>query len=764
MSRIPYSARLLDSAGAAQPLAVPDVRWSVAGRNRGSVRLGRPRADAGGVTVWADAEVVRAGRDTVSAVFAGATAEPGFGTVTAWEWTEAVTRRPAVWTRPGESRCAEMGAESADGETLVLSEFQRVYARSLDPGTVSVDSTTFTADGEAVRICVTGRAGGTGRIALVGWDTLALRYVGAYEPHHVLAEPIVLGVEHERWEIGRGQRETLRGLLTDARGLEVALPAAEGVSWTTSDGGVAAVDATTGEMVGAASGSARISAAHLGQTASAEVEVYEIVDGAMAWGVICVLTRRGTVRCFGDGDQSSIGYGRGRLGLVRGPEAGDVPLGGRARALFGRSQSICALMEASEVRCWGSNLRGQIGYGVSFDVGDNETPAEAGPVPVGGAVAGFGRGEFRGCAVLEGGALRCWGENQAGQLGYGIAVPDHVIGDDETPADIGDVPVGGRVVQVTGGRLWTCALMETGAVRCWGINSDQWDPKTRQTGQNYGLGYGRAHGFHSPVGDDETPAEVGDLPLPGRAVKLAGNGYHACALMEDGTVRCWGFNGFGALGHGLGDGHHIGDDETAADAVPLRFPGRVADIVAGYFFTCALLEEGEVYCWGLPDRGTLGYGNEERIGDDETAASAGPVPIGGPAEALFTGDEAACAVLRSGPLICWGDAFDLPFNPEHIGDDETPADVDPVRVFPGPVPDFRIGGIEADRQPVSVLAAQRAPRRHVVFSDVERGGAAPHEPFDGGALPLPAPLAGAEGVLPPDSTSGSWIRVAAKGR
>ena len=205
---------------------------------------------------------------------------------------------------------------------------------------------------------------------------------------------------------------------------------------------------------------------------------------------------------------------------MRGPEAGDLPLGGRARALFGASQSICALMEASEVRCWGSNFRGQIGYGVPFDVGDDETPAEAGPVPVGGAVAGFGRGEFRGCAVLEGGALRCWGANQAGQLGYGIAVPDHVIGDDETPADIGDVPVGGRVVQVTGGRLWTCALMETGAVRCWGINSDQWDPETRQTGQNYGLGYGRAHGFHSPVGDDETPAEVGDLPLPGRAVKL----------------------------------------------------------------------------------------------------------------------------------------------------------------------------------------------------------------------------------------------------
>ena len=177
--------------------------------------------------------------------------------------------------------------------------------------------------------------------------------------------------------------------------------------------------------------------------------------------------------------------------------------------------------------------------------------------------------------------------------------------------------------------------------------------------------------------------------------------------------------GFGALGHGLGDGHHIGDDETAADAVPLRFPGRVADIVAGYFFTCALLEEGEVYCWGLPDRGTLGYGNEERIGDDETAASAGPVSVGGPAEALFAGDDATCAVLRSGPLSCWGSRTYLPFNPEHIGDDETPADMGSGAGFPGPgsgLPDRRHRG-----RPPAGLGTRRAARTPQARRFLRRG-------------------------------------------
>ena len=772
-SNIHYSARLVDSAGVAQPLAAPQTRWSVAGRHRGSIRLlGRPRADTDGVTVRIDAEAFQAGRDTVFAAFAGGGTEPGLGTVVAYEWAETVTRQPAAWTRTGESRCAEMGAEGADGETLTLSGFQRLYARSLDPGTVSVDSTALTADGEAVRICMTGLKGGTGRIALVGWDTLALRYVGAYEPHHVLVEPLAFGVEHERWEIGRGQRERLRGRIADARGLEVVLPEGEVRSWTTSNTSIAEVDAATGALTGVASGSARISATHLGQTARAAVEVYEIVDGGSTWGVLCVLTRRGTVRCWGNGDQSHIGYGRGRLGRLQGPEVGDLPIGGRATALFLQSQFACALLDAGEMQCWGSADRGSLGHGRGSapwaNIGDDETPEDAGPVPVGGRVAAIGGGDFRACAVLGDGALRCWGDNVAGQLGYGPAVSDVLVGDDETPADVGNVPVGGPVVQVVGGRLWTCALMETGSVRCWGINSETWDPETRETGQNYGLGYGRAHGFRSPIGDDETPEEVGDLPLPGRAAKLAGGGYHACALMDDGAVRCWGFNGFGALGHGLGFGQHIGDDETAARTVPLRFPGAVVDITAGYFHTCALLETGDVYCWGLPDRGRLGYGNDERIGDNETAASAGPVPLPGPAERLIGGIYATCAVLRSGPLVCWGSSFDLAFNREDIGDDETPADVDPVRVFPGPVPPYRIGGIESDvgsgdrgRQlPAARAAAFRwPPPAQLVVSEAPDGDGPAADGTGSGGLPHPAPLAGASGVLPPSAAGGPWVRV-----
>ncbi|WP_420461745.1 RCC1 domain-containing protein [Candidatus Palauibacter sp.] len=732
--------------------------------------MGATRTAPDGFRSLADVQAVRRGRHTVIARHPAA--EPGRGTAVVWEWASAVVREPAVWTRRGESRCAEIGAEGVGGETLVLSGFDDMYARSLDPETVTVDSVAFSDDGEAVRVCMTGRRHGTGRIALTGWDTAGMRYVGSYEPHHVLAEPLAFSIPHERWEIGRGQREQLQGRLVDGRGLEVQLPAGEVRSWTTGDGSVFEVDATAGVMTGVASGSAQLSATFLGQTARSRVEVYEIVDGRAGWGVICVLTKRGTIRCWGEGDNAWLGYGITTQGTLEGPDVGDVPLGGVATGIARHGgQFVCALLDAGDVRCWGLQDYGQLGYGsrVSQPVGDDETPADLGSVPVGGTVTGIAGGDSRACALMDTGSLRCWGNNSAGQLGYGSTAGElAAVGDDETPADLGDVPLGGRALQAIGGRLWTCALMDTGRVRCWGINSAVWNPETGATGPTFGLGYGPDHGFASPIGDDETPADVGDLPLPGRAVKLAGAGYHACALMEDGSVLCWGTNLFGQLGHGLGSSHHIGDDETAAFAVPLDFPSPVADIVAGYFHSCVLLENGEVYCWGLNESGALGYGDnrplgEDRLGDDEDVLSAGPVPLAGPATGLFAGDLSTCAVLRSGPLTCWGSYRDLAFNATTwgtVGDDETPVDVGPVKVFPGPLPLDRIGEVRTHPSPAVVSAGESRwpPVAYRATQDIDATS------LDPGPA-LPGPLDGVDGVIPPDSAGASprWIRVAAEG-
>ncbi len=209
------------------------------------------------------------------------------------------------------------------------------------------------------------------------------------------------------------------------------------------------------------------------------------------------------------------------------------------------------------------------------------------------------------CALLETGAVRCWGGGGNGQLGHGNT---DTIGDDETAAASGDVNVGGRVVQLAAGGSHTCALLETGAVRCWGYGV-------------YGqLGYGNT----DHIGDDEVPATAGDVNVGGRVVQLAAGRKHTCALLETGAVRCGGRGVYGQLGYGNQD--RIGDNEAPATAGDVNVGGSVVQLVAGGDHTCALLETGAVRCWGEGDLGQLGYGFGGDIGDDEGPASAGDVP------------------------------------------------------------------------------------------------------------------------------------------
>lgn len=294
----------------------------------------------------------------------------------------------------------------------------------------------------------------------------------------------------------------------------------------------------------------------------------------------------------------------------------------------------CAVLEDGTVRCWGVSARGQLGYGNTNSIGDDETPAMAGAVPVGGLVREIGTGGSFSCALLETGAVRCWGQASNGQLGYGN---DSQVGDDETPASVGDVQVGGRVTQLAVGRLHhTCALLESGSIRCWGAGG---------SGQ---LG----HGNTERIGDDETPASSGDIPLGGRAIQVSAGDSHTCAILESGAVRCWGKNTDGQLGYG--HTRDIGDDETPASAGDVPLGGRAIQISAGTWHTCALLDTGAVRCWGSAREDVLGYPGNDTIGDNETPASAGDVPLGERAVYVSAPYQTTCAVLESGGVRCWG--------------------------------------------------------------------------------------------------------------
>lgn len=726
VQRFAFSAQLLDSSGVAVALPGP-MAWTIAGD--GGSRLAGTGLSDDGRSATAETESVAKGRDTLTARHGSAS---GRATVTNWDWLES-SWQGRDWVRAGGSRCIFVAVSDRAGTPAPLSAFHDLHGASLAPETVELDSISLVAGAGSARLCVRGRQAGSAGLAVSAWDTTTFRYAGSWRRHHVLAEPLTLRFVADEWELGVGQEEPLTLQTRGSQGNAGTAPASE-ASVSSSRQAVAAIARAGGTVVrGVASGSATLSASYAGLDAQANVEVYEIVAVRTGGGVTCLLMRRGTVRCAGE-EGRLLGYGRERTeGVLLFPEAPDLPIGESPLVEFGRglaSYFACGVHANGDVHCWGAGVRGQLGYGDNRSVGRFETPAEKGPVPVGGRVRSVGVAGDHTCAVMEGsGAVRCWGDNTAGQLGYGSKEPR--VGDDETPATFGDVPLGGRAIQVAGGRLQTCALMETGRVRCWGLAGEAWDPENGElVGRSYGLGYGDRFPYDEALGDDETPASVGDLPLPGRAVKISVGGYHTCAIMAAGTVRCWGSAWWGVLGDGV-RGAELNHVYDAADSPELAFESPVVDLVSHYFHTCALLADGSVRCWGHGGQGSLGLGNERIIGDDEPATSAPPVPLGGPATALAVFYEGGCAVMRAGGLRCWGNPAGLGFTGVQLGDDEAPAEGGDVRVFVGAL---RRG---AGNSPAAQAAMQ----------------------FNLGGLRR-GPLFGPEGVLSADSLPplASWVR------
>ena len=227
------------------------------------------------------------------------------------------------------------------------------------------------------------------------------------------------------------------------------------------------------------------------------------------------------------------------------------------------------------------------------------------------AITGGGRHT---CAILDNGKVRCWGDGGQGQLGYGNT---RDIGDNETPASVRPVNLGrGRTaVAISGGYLHTCAILDNGKVRCWGLGA---------SGQ---LGYGD----RKKIGDDETarlgrPGEArrpakGDRDLGLRPAQLRGAQQPHGALLGHRPLRAAGLRQHAERRR---------QREPRLGGPGEARPGRKAvAIQAGGRHTFALLDNGRLRSWGLASDGQLGYANTRNIGDNEKPSSAGPVNLGG---------------------------------------------------------------------------------------------------------------------------------------
>ena len=214
------------------------------------------------------------------------------------------------------------------------------------------------------------------------------------------------------------------------------------------------------------------------------------------------------------------------------------------------------------------------------------------------------------CALLADRTVRCWGYNQHGQLGDGTTT------NALTPVAVTGITT---AIAVSAGHHHTCALLADRTVECWGQN------------------------VYGQLGDGTvTDNRLVPVPVSGitTAIAVTAGAYHNCALLADGTVRCWGYNEFGELGDGT----------TVSSSTPVTVAAAAAPaaVTAGAYHTCALLPDGSVQCWGRNDYGQLG--------DGSSSDSSTPVTVSGitTATAVSAGGFHACARLHDSTLRCWG--------------------------------------------------------------------------------------------------------------
>ena len=316
---------------------------------------------------------------------------------------------------------------------------------------------------------------------------------------------------------------------------------------------------------------------------------------------------------------------------------------------------VCTILEDDAVKCWGQNDKGQLGLGDTRSRGAQASEMGANlpdvklPTTVGTVVKVVGGG-WHTCALFSSGSVSCWGEGVNGQLGSG-ATTNLADTAATTPDKNPLVNLGtGFVAQdISAGGRFTCALSTAGAVRCWGLNA---------TGQ-LGIGNTTNMGVSAQtIGDNLMSVNLGT----GRTAKrVVGGWQHTCAILDNDSLKCWGEGVNGKLGSGTSSiGTRPTDMGDALRPVNLGDGVIVKSVALNYSHTCALLDSGRIKCWGANGRGELGQGDTNERGSNAAATmgnALAPVKLGAgnlAATIVATGYYASCVRMMNNAVKCWG--------------------------------------------------------------------------------------------------------------
>ena len=369
----------------------------------------------------------------------------------------------------------------------------------------------------------------------------------------------------------------------------------------------------------------------------------------------CALTNAGAMFCWGYNNLGQLGNGTTTSSLTPVPVSG---LSSGVVSIGTGSYHTCASTSAGAALCWGNNASGQLGNGTSTQ---SHSPSPVSNLSSG--VASVAIGYFHSCALLTGGAMKCWGSGLDGELGNGVT------GTSNTPVSVIGLT---NAMAASLGYSHTCAVSDTGAVQCWGYNyygqlgngaSSQSNTPVSVYGMSSGIaaiatgdnhtcslttsGAVQCWGNNSDgqLGNGTITHSATPVPVSGLnsgVAAISGGANHTCALTSAGAVRCWGKNNYGQVGNGT----------TSQQTVPVSVSGLSSGVTAigtGVSHSCALTSAGGVQCWGYNTNGQLGNGT--------TTSSSTPVPVSGLSSgvlAIAVGGNHSCAFINTGAVLCWG--------------------------------------------------------------------------------------------------------------
>jgi len=405
--------------------------------------------------------------------------------------------------------------------------------------------------------------------------------------------------------LGATVHDTAGNLLTDRR-----------VTWDVLLG-PAAVD-STGLLRAVAGGSTTVRAR---SETKADTALYQFrIAGTFSQVAVgdvhtCGITTAGATYCWGNGDYGQLGTGGGTEGVHLSPVL--ITSGIVFSQIRSGYDHSCGITAADETYCWGAMNYGALGNQSGAEVCAYGNPCRGTPLPVIGGLSftEVSIGHRRLCGIAGPGTPYCWGWNDVGQMGIGVAdsnahpAPEQVMG-------------GLTVSALAAGSRHACAIA-AGLAYCWGDN-------------RYGeLGRGS-------IDTVFTPHATPDTVVGGRTfVTLSAGTYHTCGVGSDSSAYCWGVNDVGELGNG-------------ASSVPIGSPVAVTGgikfrtVTAGTDHTCGIATDSVAYCWGGNSGGQLG--------DGTIIPHATPIPVSGGLKftVVAASRSFTCGVTTSGAAYCWG--------------------------------------------------------------------------------------------------------------